>query len=73
MMICQEEKNIMAEGPAEDIAQTYSSKIADVVNRCSGSDASYRIDGQEKLWAAVKRKIWMTGAWACLKLTDKPI
>jgi len=40
----------------ENITHTYYSKIADVTNRYSGSDASYRIDGQEKLWAAGRRR-----------------
>jgi len=69
MMICQEGKNnIMAGGPAEDIAQTYFSKIADVVNRCSGSDASYRIEGQEKLWAAGKKTNTDDGGLCLLKI-----
>lgn len=27
-----------------------------ISNRCSGSDASYQIDGQEKLWAAGRHR-----------------
>jgi len=58
----------MAEGSDEKIKRTYYSKIADIVNRCSGSDASYRIDGQEKLWAAGKRTNTDDGSLCLLKV-----
>ncbi len=45
-------------GGAHEIMRFYIFKrvilkdhVRTISNRCSGSDASYRIDGQEKLWA----------------------
>ena len=39
-----------------------------ISNRCSGSDASYRVDGQEKLWAAGKRTNPDGGGLSLLKV-----